>query len=208
MKKSHEEKSWRKVMIKSHDEKTWRLFDRKSWRMNKLFTTIYLSLCLDKLNQKFKSILDFNTLTQLKYSVQTSWLNSNTQFQNSDSNQVLMSWELDLISMIQLDVISLVKWSSCFLNMTWSSLSNDLHISLHVSLHVFLHVFLHNFSSWFFFMISLHDFSLNDLHVFSSWLFIMTFYHDFLSWLFFMTFYHIVFLFLVMTLYQKDNAKR
>jgi len=116
MKKSHEEKSWRKVIIESHDEKTWRLFDRKSWRMNKLFITIYLSLCLDESNRKFKSILNFNTLTQLKYLIQTSWFNLNTRFQNSDSNQVLTSRELDSISMIQLDVISLVVediWNTC-----------------------------------------------------------------------------------------------
>ena len=88
--------SWREVMIESHDEKTWRLFDKELWRMNKLFTTIYLSSCLDELNRKFKSILDFNISTQLKYLIQTSWLNLNTRFQNSDSNQVLMSWKLDL----------------------------------------------------------------------------------------------------------------
>ena len=101
-------KSWREVMIESHDEKTWRLFDRESWRKNKLFTTIYLSLCLDESNREFKSILDFNILTQLKYLIQTSWLNLNTWFQNFDSNWVLTSRELDLISIIRLDVISLI----------------------------------------------------------------------------------------------------
>ncbi len=68
---------------------------------------IYLSSYLDELNWKFKLILDFNILTQLEYLVQTSWLNLNTQFQNSDLNWVLTSQELDLISMIQLNAISL-----------------------------------------------------------------------------------------------------
>ena len=30
MKRSHEEKSWRRIMKKSYDRKTWRLFDRES----------------------------------------------------------------------------------------------------------------------------------------------------------------------------------
>ncbi len=68
---------------------------------------IYLSSYLDELNWKFKLILDFNILTLLEYLVQTLWLNLNTQFQNSDLNWVLTSQELDLISMIQLNAISL-----------------------------------------------------------------------------------------------------
>jgi len=57
--------------------------------------------------ENFKSILNLNLLTQLKYSSRIFWLDLNTQVKNSDSNQVLMSRELDLISMIQLNAISL-----------------------------------------------------------------------------------------------------
>ncbi len=56
----------------------------------------------------FESILDFNSLTWLKYSSQTSQLNLNTQVKNSDSNWVLTSRILDLNSNIQLDAISLI----------------------------------------------------------------------------------------------------
>jgi len=42
------------------------------------------------------------------------WLNLNTWFQNSDSNQVLMSRELDLISMIRLDAINLLIQTTIF----------------------------------------------------------------------------------------------
>ncbi len=70
MTKKHED-----YLIKSHEEQTSYL---------QLF--IYLSSYLDEFSWEFKSILDFNTLTQLKYSVQTSWLDLNTWFQNSDLN--------------------------------------------------------------------------------------------------------------------------
>ncbi len=93
MKRSHEE-----YLIESHEEWTSYL---------QLF--IYLSSCLDELSWEFKSILDFNILTQLKYSIQTSWLNLNTWFQNSDLNWVLMSWKPDLISITQFNVISLFR---------------------------------------------------------------------------------------------------
>ncbi len=49
--------------------------------------------------ENFESILDFNFLTWLKY---LSWISQ------LDLNQVLMSQELDSISMIQLDAISLI----------------------------------------------------------------------------------------------------
>ncbi len=66
---------------------------------------------------EFKSILDINIVTQLEYSISKFWLNLNTWFQNSDLNQVLTSRELDLISMIQLDAISLIfVLTSNFLN--------------------------------------------------------------------------------------------
>ncbi len=63
---------------------------------------------LDESSQKFESILDINIMTQLEYSISKFWLNLNTWFQNSDSNWVLMSWELDSISMTWLDAISLI----------------------------------------------------------------------------------------------------
>ncbi len=91
MRKKHED-----YLIESHEEWTSYL---------QLF--IYLSSCLDESSREFKSILSFNTLTQLEYLIQTSWLNLNTRFQNSDSNQVLTSWKFNSISMTQLDVISL-----------------------------------------------------------------------------------------------------
>ncbi len=53
MKKKHEDH-----FIESHEEK-----------LNKLSTTIYLSSCLDELNQEFELILDINIMTQLKYSI-------------------------------------------------------------------------------------------------------------------------------------------
>ncbi len=87
-------------LIESHEEWT-------SYLQLFIYLFIYLSSYLDELNWKFKLILDFNILTQLEYLVQTSWLNLNTQFQNSDLNWVLTSQELDLISMIQLNAISL-----------------------------------------------------------------------------------------------------
>ncbi len=59
---------------------------------------------LDESSREFKSILDINIVTQLKYLISKFCLDSNTWFQNSDS-----SWELDSISMIQLDAISLLK---------------------------------------------------------------------------------------------------
>ncbi len=46
------------------------------------------------------------------------------------------------------------------------------------------------------------------LHDFLSCFPVMAPYHDSLPWLLFMTFYHIAFMFPVMTLYQKGNAKR
>ncbi len=58
--------------------------------------------------ENFKSILDFNPLTRLKYSDQTSWFNSNTQVKNSDLNQVLTSQVLNSNLSTQLDAISLI----------------------------------------------------------------------------------------------------
>jgi len=72
---------------------------------------------------------------------------------------------------------------------------------------IFLSNSLHDFLSWLFSIAFLHDFSSWFFIKWSSCFLIITLYHDFLSWLLFMTFYHIVFMFLVMTLYQKDNAK-
>ncbi len=62
--------------------------------------------------ENFESILDFNSLTRLKYLSWTSQLNSNTWIKNSDSNQVLTSWILDSNSSTRLDAISLFIWSS------------------------------------------------------------------------------------------------
>jgi len=118
---------------------------------------------------------------------------------------------------------SLHDFLSCFLVMTFYQSQmifmfsqHDLKLSIKWS-----SCFSSCFSSWFLFMILLHDSSswllikwsscfliMTLYYDFLSWLFIMTFYHDFLSWLFFMILYHIVFMFLVMTFYQKDNAKR
>ncbi len=57
MKKSHEEKSWRKVMKKSHEEKSWKEVMIESH--NKI--SIYLSLCLDESSREFQ----INTQFQL-----------------------------------------------------------------------------------------------------------------------------------------------
>ncbi len=57
--------------------------------------------------ENFKSILNFNSLTQLEYSGWTSWFNLNTWIKNSDSNQVLMSHEFDSISKNRFNAISL-----------------------------------------------------------------------------------------------------
>ncbi len=60
----------------------------------------------------FKSILDLNLLTRLKYLSWIFWLNSNTWVKNSDLNRVLTSWVLNLNSDTWLDAISLVSFSS------------------------------------------------------------------------------------------------
>ena len=86
--KSHEEESWREVIIE--------------------YLSIYLHVLTSRV-ENFELILDFNSLSQLKYLSWTSQLNSNIWVKNSDSNRVLMSRELDSISMTQLVMISLSK---------------------------------------------------------------------------------------------------
>ncbi len=48
-------------------------------------------------------------MTRFKYSISKFWFNLNTRFQNSDSNRVLTSRELDSTSMTQLDAVSLCE---------------------------------------------------------------------------------------------------
>ena len=62
---------------------------------------------LDGSNREFESILNINIVTRLKYSIPKFWLDSNTRFQNPDSNWVLTSRKLDSTSMTRLDAISL-----------------------------------------------------------------------------------------------------
>ncbi len=57
--------------------------------------------------ENFKSILNLNLLTQLKYSSWIFWFNLNTQVKNSDLNQVLTSQVLNLNSSTWLNVINL-----------------------------------------------------------------------------------------------------
>ncbi len=66
--------------------------------------------------ENFKSILNLNLLTQLKYSNWIFWLDLNTQVKNSDLNQVLTSWVLDLNLSTRLDAISLflLRWICTF----------------------------------------------------------------------------------------------
>ncbi len=83
MKEKHED-----YLIESHEEKSWRLFDRESWRMNKLFTIIYLFIFMSwrvelriQVNTQFQHfnltwILSSNIMTQLKYSISKFWLES------------------------------------------------------------------------------------------------------------------------------------
>ncbi len=82
-----------------------------SYTLFDVLSCIYLSIYLHILTSRvenFKSILDFNSLTRLKYLSWTSWLDLNTWVKNSDLNQVLISRELDSISMTWLDAISLI----------------------------------------------------------------------------------------------------
>jgi len=66
--------------------------------------------------ENFELILDFNSLTRLKYLSWTSQFDSNIQVKNSYLNQVLTSRELDSILMTWLDVISLVMKYCFFVN--------------------------------------------------------------------------------------------
>ncbi len=73
-------------MIKSHERETWRLFDKESWRMNKLSTIIYLFIFMSwwiesriQVNTRFQHfnstwILSSNIMTQLEYSISKFWL--------------------------------------------------------------------------------------------------------------------------------------
>ncbi len=98
-------------------------YSHESWRCNwincitLLHYQINISSSKSYFNEsswKFKSILNINIMTWLEYLISKFWLNLNTWFQNSDSNQVLTSQELDSISMTQLNAISLVKSSQIF----------------------------------------------------------------------------------------------
>jgi hypothetical protein len=114
---SSSKQKWRQVAKNKNIEQYFRLF-----LCNKLTNCITfvhylcaLSLCIifaRKTRENTVYLFLFKILSNRiensnQYSISTSWLDSNTWYQNSDLNQVLMSRKLDSSLMTRLDAITL-----------------------------------------------------------------------------------------------------
>ncbi len=116
MKKSHEEKSWRKAIKKSHEEKSWRknLIESHEEKSCRLFDqAIYLYLISCRVKSSFRVKLS-SRVVESSFSTRLKFLNSTSQFdstlfqKNFNSTRHFSSRVLNLNSSTQLDAISLV----------------------------------------------------------------------------------------------------